>query len=499
MSSHQLTSQRARHYILWGSVGFLIVAALLYFGSRVVAPRLAKHLPNLPYAPKTIEKLDRQFIAEIKFNNEQNQTPFTPVITTALRSAAHSIDLAMYSIDTPILRDELYAATRRGVTVRIIVPANKSEQHKRLFTNIPQNVSITTVGKQDSSSPDASLMHHKFVLIDANTTQPTVITGSVNWTKLQELFDPSFLLITHDQTVATLYEEEFNRLKSGASGVTKVRTSGYRPWAAQLAYKNGTLEIWWSPGVGEHTIKRRLIDLIASAQHSIDVMVWQITDRDIANALILKAAQGIPVRIITDDFNAWRNSSVVPMLLQATQSITRNTLEILDDTARTIDFSNTIKPYLPSNQPDFNSFFHHHAILVDKTTLLAGTNNWSYQANYRNDESAFVTTVPNLVQSYQSSFDYHYRTLRGRLLDATILERTLHVKSAKAYQGNKLAVVSENIGNPPSATVCYDTALNSNEISTILPVGCKNHVLNVYVVRKNGEVIANKLIGTLAP
>lgn len=68
-------------------------------------------------------------------------------------------------------------------------------------------------------------MHHKYCIIDANTSsQPVLVTGSHNWTFAAETENDENTLIIHDANMATLYRAEFEQRWS--ENITSVETIG---------------------------------------------------------------------------------------------------------------------------------------------------------------------------------------------------------------------------------------------------------------------------------
>jgi hypothetical protein len=71
--------------------------------------------------------------------------------------------------------------------------------------------------------------HHKYCIIDANTSSsnPTVITGSHNWTNSAEDEYDENTLIVHDLTIAQQYWEEFSQRwqESGGSSIETLEGS----------------------------------------------------------------------------------------------------------------------------------------------------------------------------------------------------------------------------------------------------------------------------------
>ncbi|MFZ4631973.1 MAG: phospholipase D-like domain-containing protein [Patescibacteria group bacterium] len=473
---------------------------LIFFGVIILVMLIAasvfwlidSRLFNNKYAPKYSEEAPRNLEAEILFNNKVGESEFSAAFVGLIRSASSSIDLAMYSLDSTEIRDELYKAANRGVIVRAVVSSNKRTQYNNLFKDKPANVFLS---EENLGPKQNGFMHNKYIISDANSSKKTMITGSFNSTRLQELYDPSFIFKTYDETMIKYYGQEFERLFSGKSGLAKFNDKTYSAWQADLNYKNGKMEIWWSPGSGEVTIKKRMLELIYQAEESIDIMIWQTTDKEISQALIDKAASGVKVRIIADDSNAWLDVSALPQIVAA--SLNSNNLIIVDDAARTVDFLNEIFKDSLVDKNNFNSFLHHHALIIDKKILISGSGNWSYSANFSNDENTLITTVPDLIKLYQDSFDFNFNKLHKQSLEFKLSQEEIILPNLNSYLGYNLVLLGEDSKSAPMTQICSSEIIRLNEFKIKIPENCKNKALNIFIINSTGEVEANRLIGKI--
>ncbi len=77
--------------------------------------------------------------------------------------------------------------------------------------------------------PDPAILHHKYAVVDAGQalSDPTVATGSHNWSQAAETANDENTLIIHDKNIATLYKAEFEKRWSENT------TSTTQPDAAQ--------------------------------------------------------------------------------------------------------------------------------------------------------------------------------------------------------------------------------------------------------------------------
>lgn len=122
---------------------------------------------------------------------------------------------------------------------------------------------------------------------------------------------------------------------------------------------------------------RAIVRRIEGAQSRLDVCVFTITDDRLADALIDAQARGVPVRVVTDDDKAGDFGSDVARLKQAGVAVR-------------IDRS----PF----------HMHHKFAIVDGSTLINGSYNWTRGASRDNLENLVVTTDPRLVGPFSKQF-----------------------------------------------------------------------------------------------
>lgn len=97
----------------------------------------------------------------------------TREIILCLRKARKTMDICIYSISNKPIAEEIIAAYKRGVLIRIIVSNCILYESKEI--KIFKKIGIT-LKYQDNN--DSSYMHHKFAIVDS----AWLIQGSMNWT-----------------------------------------------------------------------------------------------------------------------------------------------------------------------------------------------------------------------------------------------------------------------------------------------------------------------------
>ena len=338
------------------------------------------------------------------------------------------------------------------------------------------------------SNEEETYMHHKFVLFDKDTENSKLLFGSFNYTYLQEKFDPSFILETSDKYIISSFREEYDLMLSGVRGYQKIRDDIYKPFARKINYNNGFVEVWFSPGFKNNSVKQRMLDLIETAQENIDILIWRITDGDIIKKLIEKAQEGVQIRIITDDYYIWSNNSAFKNLARDLKNNpTGDNIDIVSDLYRTLNFHN-----INYSKKYFNPYLHQHALIVDNHVVLSGTNNWSYNGFFRNDESIIVSDVFFWVDSFKSSFNYHYQKLKRQDLKLKIEEGMVYVLNGnEEFIDSKLLIYNEFSEIEKIPEICFEILIDKKNFSFELPPKCNQKYSLIFILDKNQEVLAS--------
>ena len=157
----------------------------------------------------------------------QSAGDVTDRVCRFLGEAARSLDVAIYDFHaregaTAKIADALEAAVARGVAVRVAfnVERQPTKGHEPPMTAAPEMIDgleVPTKGIHDQGS----LMHHKYVVRDANA----VWTGSTNWTDDAFSREENTLIRVMSPQIAAVYAENFAQLwergnieHSGGSG-----------------------------------------------------------------------------------------------------------------------------------------------------------------------------------------------------------------------------------------------------------------------------------------
>jgi phosphatidylserine/phosphatidylglycerophosphate/cardiolipin synthase-like enzyme len=123
-------------------------------------------------------------------------------IGAELRSAARSIDVAMFHFTSHRLVQALAERRRAGITVRILLDRAQSDDDfvRRLQA---EGLEVRRVTPRD---PEARF-HQKYAVLDAKL----VVTGSYNWTVQGDIANHENVVFLRHEAAARAYHEDFER------------------------------------------------------------------------------------------------------------------------------------------------------------------------------------------------------------------------------------------------------------------------------------------------
>lgn len=137
----------------------------------------------------------------------------------------------------------------------------------------------------------------------------------------------------------------------------------------------------FSPGNG---CLDAITDTIEQAENSLKICVFTISDDRITAAILKAHRRGIKIKLLTDNEKLFDKGSDIRQLAQAG-------LEVRIDNTR--------------------DHMHHKFALIDNSTLLTGSYNWTRSAAMYNHENLIVTNNKDLVHDFLVEFDTLWREM----------------------------------------------------------------------------------------
>lgn len=121
-----------------------------------------------------------------------------------------------------------------------------------------------------------------------------------------------------------------------------------------------------------------LIRTLQSARKSLDVCVFVISCRELAEVLISAHSNGVVVRVISDNEQVFASGSQI-------EALRRKGIQVRNDSA--------------------SYYMHHKFAVVDNEVLINGSLNWTLQGVCGNQENAVISAIPDMVAPFSRHFE----------------------------------------------------------------------------------------------
>ena len=274
-------------------------------------------------------------------------------IVKDISRASISLKMAMYYLTNKKITKALIDAHKRGVVVEIITDDKKknSKYYKQL-----KKAGIKIKDDKDSKA----IMHNKILIIDSET----IWISSANYTVYSFYRNHDNFLRIKDKEIALYYNKKFNKIYMNNSTATRAFIS-----------KDKNVEIYFSP---DTNFEKRVIELINSADNSINFLAFAFTNSKIANALVSAKDRGVKIKGVFDKTqNSYQKYSKYKYL----------------------------KKHDIDVKLDKNKFkLHSKVIIIDEKIVISGSYNFTKQANNKNDENSIVIFNEDIAKSYLEDF-----------------------------------------------------------------------------------------------
>ncbi len=290
------------------------------------------------------------------------------------------------------------------------------EIDRRDALKILANANIPIIDDTADGSSGSGLMHHKFMVVDGKQT----IVTSANWTlsdvhgdlsRRETRGNPNNLLVINSVPVAQTFAQEFSLMwGDGPSGLPDSHFKAGKPdrSAVTIPVGDSQVTIHFSPSAKSQdwaTTTNGLIgQVLGRSKSQIDLALFVFSEPQLGEVLEASSARQVSVRLLIDREFAYRPYSQMLAMLGVTpcQSSKRRIWA---------------KPITTGGVPELpvGDLLHHKFAVIDKSTVITGSHNWSAAANYKNDETLLVIESPILAAHFQREFDGLYRSAKFTL------------------------------------------------------------------------------------
>ena len=290
-----------------------------------------------------------------------------------IEDASNSIDIAAFEWNNPLITEAVVAAYERGVEIRMVVDDEhvlEDYEDAELFDEPAPFGDIIDAGIPFVDDDRGALMHNKFFIIDGSM----IWMGSMNYTINGTYRNNNNMLAMRSRRVVEAYQTEFDEMygdgEEGEFGPTSPEND-----ANELNVDGTSVQVFFA---SENDVVTPLIETLLSAESSIQFMTFSFTRDDIGVALIDRAYSGVEVQGIFETRGSQTSFSEMP----------RGWCAGLD------------------LKQDGNPFtMHHKVFVIDETTVVTGSFNFSNNATESNDENMVIIEDADLAAQYLAEFD----------------------------------------------------------------------------------------------
>ena len=321
------------------------------------------------------ERWYRVFFTAPKYPDKaaERQGSLDEELTAFINGARRTVDVAIYQLDLPNVTQALLEAKKRGCKVRVVTDIDILEDPKEnpAFKKL-QAAKITVV----AGNPNA-IMHNKFVVVD----EEAVWTGSWNFTENDTYRYNNNALLIRSPELARNYTVVFEKMWGDKKFGRQRKAGGTTPI---LEIAGARVENYFAP---EDQVASKIVARLKKAQKSIVFMAFSFTDDDIGEAVLSRAKAGVKVRGVFERTGSETEYSEYGRMKRAK-------LDVLQDG----------NPYL----------MHHKVFIVDETTVIVGSFNFSKNAEEENDENLLIIDDAALAQAFLAEFERVYAQAESR-------------------------------------------------------------------------------------
>jgi phosphatidylserine/phosphatidylglycerophosphate/cardiolipin synthase-like enzyme len=318
------------------------------------------------------------------------------MIVEFISDAQQSLDIAVQELDSEPIAQAVLDARFRGVKVRVVLEQDYlltarlpvvrpragedlavarhriiwSEEagHRSLESNRRILAALLRCNIDVKADYNPAIFHQKFIVRDYRgraTPRSAVLSGSANFTVTDCHRNLNHVVVFHDAKICHEYADEFERIRAGRFGREQ---HGDVPHTYNV--DGVPVKVLFAP---DHTPELEIMKQMLKAQHRVDFAIFTFAGSSgIDDAMIALAAAGRTITGAVDPgqgVQAWA----------ATHGLDKAGIAL----------------FFPARTPSFGKL-HHKLMVIDETTTIAGSFNYTAPANEYNDENIFVIGSPYL-------------------------------------------------------------------------------------------------------
>lgn len=363
--------------------------------------------------------------------------PYDPTLKTIskwISQAKESVDIAMYNIDADGKNPIVAKIKSRSIQKRLKSGRLQIRMIFEGFASKEKNAAkmqkLEDLGIDVKYLGSSKKMHHKFAVIDANGSNPRLITGSANWSmSSRRHFNENILFMQKEYDFTDQFNNEFvllwkvSREFGNKHEYTDVIRHGARPSlkakfnTSNFKVKNGRLVKDRSKK--GYVLTRKIIKTIDEAQEHIQIATTRIKLRPIYDALLNAAARGVKIDIVVSMSEyTYKNSRKRKKLPSCSSAFEKNcstsknfSIFLSRDSFKGHENINLRVKYFNLQKTAAASLvkqMHSKYMIIDSNKVLTGSFNWSYSAEYNHIENIVTlehSQYPSVLENFSHDFD----------------------------------------------------------------------------------------------
>lgn len=297
-------------------------------------------------------------------------------LVAAIDTAQRTVDMAIYDFELENVADALLRAKARGVQVRLVTDTDNAKN--------AAVVKVRTGGVPVVEDNRGPIMHNKFVVLDGEQ----VWTGSWNFAPKDTFQYNNNGALIRSKELAENYTAEFEKMfVARRFGPTKAKDVPH----PRIEIGGAVIETVFE---SEGDAPSRIVERIRGAKQSITFLAFTFTHDQIGAAIEERYRAGVAVRGVIERLQSERQEGELGRFQRAGL-----------DAAQPAGTPRAGCKAGPGVLQDGNpQLMHHKVIVIDGTTVIFGSFNFTRNAAEDNDENLLIIDDPTVATIFLDEF-----------------------------------------------------------------------------------------------